>query len=110
MAHGVPFRFSGDASVRATLTQGAVQVLNVITRPAAVSASVVVDRLVPDRPRPVWPGQYVLLLAGWAILTVDGAEHGIGVHDTVRFGESGETTFVGEGLVAVVSFQPRSAA
>ena len=109
VAHGVPFRFSGDASVRATLPRGAVQVLNVITRSAEVSAAVVVNWLAPGRSHPVRPGQHVVLLAGRAILTADGAEYGMGVHDTARCGGAGDAAIAGEGPVAVVSFRPGSA-
>lgn len=108
--HGVPFPFSGDSSVQASLPGGSVQALNVITRPAAVSASVVVDRLVPDRPHLVRPDQCVVVLSGRATLTAHGAEHGMGVYDTARFGGPGDAAITGEGLVAVVSLRPGSVA
>ncbi|MEX5262171.1 HutD family protein [Kocuria sp. CPCC 205263] len=103
---GAPFRFPGDAAVQAELPNGPVHALNVIARHTVVSASVVVEQLRRSRPRPVLFGQCAILLAGRVTLAVDGAEHALGVHDTVRCRGRTAAELTGEGLVAVVSFRP----
>lgn len=105
--HGIPFRFWGDSSVQAALPAGRAQALNVIFRPSAINASVVVERLMPACALPLPPGRWGVLLSGQAALIVDGVVLEVGIHDTVRGDRLATAELVGEGLVAVVSLHPQ---
>ncbi len=106
-----PFRFDGGAVTSAQLTHGPIRDLNVIARTGTVDATVSVETVTADNPRPVYEGQYCVLLEGHALLS----RHSAGV-DTFRVAEValepfdtvvGDTrplpTIHGDGILAVIT-------
>lgn len=100
---GLPFRFSGDAAVTATLPAGPVRALNVITGRGAVRARVVVHHLSAGRPRHVSAGDYAVLIAGQAVVQTRGVATELLGFDTVRGDERETPEITGRGRLAVVS-------
>lgn len=103
-----PFRFNGGAEASATLPEGPIRDLNLITGPG-FRGHVVIVELSKKRPQPVFGGQHAVLLQGNAVATpAPGEAEGSALQrlDTVVGNDETPPEVSGRGYLAVVSVDP----
>lgn len=103
-----PFRFDGGAAASATLPEGPIRDLNLITAPG-YRGHVVIVELSKKRPHPVFGGQHAVLLQGNAVATpAPGEAEGTALErlDTVVGNDEAPPEVSGRGFLAVVSVDP----
>lgn len=103
-----PFRFDGGAEASATLPEGPIRDLNLITGPG-FRGHVVIVEMSKKRPQPVFGGQHAVLLHGSAVATpAPGETEGSALQqlDTVVGNDDMPPEVSGRGFLAVVSVDP----
>ncbi|WP_417216712.1 HutD family protein [Arthrobacter sp.] len=103
-----PFRFDGGAETSASLPEGPIRDLNLITGPG-FRGHVVIVELSKKRPHPVFGGQHAVLLQGNAVaIPAPGEAEGTALQrlDTVVGNDETPPEVSGRGFLAVVSVDP----
>lgn len=101
-----PFKFDGGAETSAVLPHGPIRDLNLISRTGVVDATVSVEPLTFGSVRPVFDGQYCVILDGNALLTLTAAgstTFELKRFDTVLGSAQHPATLTGEGTIAVIT-------
>ncbi|MDN5755466.1 MAG: HutD/Ves family protein [Arthrobacter sp.] len=103
-----PFRFEGGADTGATLPEGPIRDLNLITGPGH-RGHVVILELSKKRPHPVFDDQHAVFLHGNAVVSGGPGEEPLGLErlDTVIGNDAAPPEISGRGFLAVVSHDRR---
>lgn len=99
-----PFRFDGGAQTGATLPEGPIRDLNLITGPSH-RGHVVILELSKKRPHPVFGDQHAVFLQGNAAVSAGPEAEPLGLErlDTVIGNDTAPPEISGRGFLAVVS-------
>ena len=99
-----PFRFSGEASTTSALPTGDIRDLNVITRTGAFKGYTSIIELSKKRSKPLWEGQFGVLLQGQATVSDDTPDpEALERYDAVVGSDVDTPEILGRGFLAVVS-------